>query len=168
MSRVAQVLLALVGFSAGAAIAGSRKRGVVPSLADVPLAVALSVAAAVARSWLAHVPAMLIALAGGAVLSILVNPLRKPPPVPAHPVPGGAKGSGLLARAWSAWKRTASTMGAFQGRLVLSLFYFIILAPFGVIYRITSDPLARRSSKRPSWLDRHEGPRDVKNARNQF
>ena len=39
------------------------------------------------------------------------------------------------------WKIFAFRMGNFQGRLILLVFYFTIVAPFGIINRFFRDPL---------------------------
>ena len=47
----------------------------------------------------------------------------------------------LLRRAWHAWKRFGRKVGDFQARIFLTIFYFVILAPFAMGVRLLADPL---------------------------
>jgi hypothetical protein len=52
-------------------------------------------------------------------------------------------------------------MGGFQGRVILGFFYFTVFAPFGVILRLTADPLRKRDYG-TGWVPRPKtcGSRD--------
>ncbi len=55
-----------------------------------------------------------------------------------------------LRRLWEGWKRVGRKIGDFQARVLLTLFYFVILAPFALGVRLLADPLGL---KRPAgWL----------------
>jgi hypothetical protein len=54
----------------------------------------------------------------------------------------------MLEAAWRGWRRVARKIGAVQSRIVLAVFYFVLLAPFAVALRRT-DPLRLRAT--PSW-----------------
>ena len=75
----------------------------------------------------------------------------------------------LLRHAWMRWKEIAVYVGDFQARLLLTLFYLFIAAPFGLIARML-DPLRLRNTARPSgWVAReHAAPQDLSGARRQF
>src|SRR5262249_37750725 len=45
-----------------------------------------------------------------------------------------------LRRLWQGWKRFGRKMGDFQARIFLTIFYFVILAPFALVMRL-ADPL---------------------------
>ena len=47
----------------------------------------------------------------------------------------------VLRRLWEGWKRVGRKIGDFQARVLLTLFYFVILAPFAVVVRWRADPL---------------------------
>jgi hypothetical protein len=47
----------------------------------------------------------------------------------------------LLKMAWEAWKSFGRKLGDFQARLILSIFYFVIIAPFSLLVRFFNDPL---------------------------
>ncbi len=71
-----------------------------------------------------------------------------------------------LRRAWQAWTRLARKIGDFQARVLLSVFYAVLVFPFGVIVRLFADPL--RIKKRPTeWLDHPEDVQDLQWARKQ-
>jgi hypothetical protein len=55
---------------------------------------------------------------------------------------------------WEGWKRVGGFIGDFIGRLILTLFYFTLVLPFGLIMRLFGDPLHLKKRKSPSWLRR--------------
>ena len=59
----------------------------------------------------------------------------------------------VFARLWKGWKSVAHKIGNFQARLILILFYFLILAPFALIIRKV-DPLGMRKNIRHGWQNR--------------
>jgi hypothetical protein len=71
---------------------------------------------------------------------------------------------GALRRAWAAWQRFGRAVGQFQARLLLSFFYFVILAPFAVALRLFADPLAIKPGAPRGWRDRAASPVDARAA----
>ena len=71
-------------------------------------------------------------------------------------------------RAWAGWKRIATVVGDFQARVVLSLFYFVIVLPFGLAVRIFADPLGIRRTRQTAWGDFVMRGQSVDEARKQF
>lgn len=70
---------------------------------------------------------------------------------------------------WAAWKRIARKIGDFQARVLLTIFYFVLLAPFALIMRRTSDPLALKPGTPRGWGERQNAPEyTVEAARKQF
>jgi hypothetical protein len=69
---------------------------------------------------------------------------------------------------WQQWKKFATKMGDFQGRLMLMWFYFIIITPFGVLVGLFSDPLTLKKPASSGWLDRTIVKADIENSRRQF
>jgi hypothetical protein len=57
---------------------------------------------------------------------------------------------------WSAWKRLARRIGDAQARVVLTVFYFLVLGPFAAVLRLRSDPLALRPGAAGRWQGRDE------------
>jgi hypothetical protein len=74
-----------------------------------------------------------------------------------------------LKRLWNAWKEIAGYTGDFQARLLLTVFYFTVATPFGLLTRLSSDPLHRRHLPATSgWLKRQRQGTDLPAARRQF
>jgi hypothetical protein len=72
----------------------------------------------------------------------------------------------MLKRAWEAWKRIAHVIGNFQARVLLTIFYAVLVFPFGIVARLFSDPL--RIKRRPTqWLDRPNETYDLQWAKKQ-
>ncbi len=59
-----------------------------------------------------------------------------------------------LDRIWRAWKRIGQIIGDVIARIVLTIFYFTIFAPFGLGVRLFGDTLAIKHERNPQWLDR--------------
>ncbi len=79
---------------------------------------------------------------------------------------GPAAAWNLYKRAWQGWKDLAHKIGNFQARVILSIFYAILVLPFGLAARFFSDPL--RIKKRPEqWLDHPNEAYDLEWARRQ-
>ncbi len=62
----------------------------------------------------------------------------------------------LLRRAWESWKRFGKKVGDLQARVLLTVFYFVILAPFGLGMR-AADPLGLRRAGE-GWRVRPPAP----------
>jgi hypothetical protein len=70
---------------------------------------------------------------------------------------------------WQAYKELASHVGDFQARLLLTVFYFTLALPFGLLARLILDPLEIR--KRPltsGWVKHQIGDQEIKEAQQQF
>lgn len=72
----------------------------------------------------------------------------------------------MMTRAWHAWKHVARAIGTFQARLLLTVFYALLVFPFGILARLFFDPL--RMKQRPTqWLDRLNETHDLPWAKRQ-
>jgi hypothetical protein len=72
-------------------------------------------------------------------------------------------------KVWQVWKRFGRFTGDLLARVVLTIFYFTILLPFGLAVRLFSDPLKlRRDGIRPAWLTRETGDQTIEQVRRQF
>lgn len=75
----------------------------------------------------------------------------------------------IFQRAWQLWKRVGQAIGDFIARIILSVFYFTIVVPFGLGVRLLSDPLHLKThSTRSSWLERETRDHTLQDARRQF
>jgi hypothetical protein len=57
----------------------------------------------------------------------------------------------ILRKFWEGWKRIGGFIGDVLARLILTLFYFTLVLPFGVLMRILRDPLSLRQRGTPAW-----------------
>ncbi len=60
-----------------------------------------------------------------------------------------------LRKIWSGWKAFAHVIGDFQARLLLSLFYFVVVGPFALGLKMFSDPLQLGRTTSAGWLVRN-------------
>ena len=65
-------------------------------------------------------------------------------------------GTTILRTIWETWLRVGRFIGDWIARFVLTLFYFTILVPFGLIAQLTGDPLSVKSNPgSTNWLERN-------------
>jgi hypothetical protein len=62
---------------------------------------------------------------------------------------------GSLKAVWEAWKSFGRKLGDFQARLILSFFYYVIVAPFSPLIR-SSDPLSLKPGRARGWIIRED------------
>jgi len=75
----------------------------------------------------------------------------------------------VLKSLWQAWKGAARKIGNFQARILLGVFYGLVLAPFALAARFASDPLAIKPGSPRGWRDRPESRvPPLQKARSQF
>lgn len=72
----------------------------------------------------------------------------------------------LFSLAWDRLKIIIGIVSDRQARAVATLFYFTILAPFGLISHFMTDPLQQKSQT-DRWLERPPVPTDLEAARRQ-
>lgn len=71
-----------------------------------------------------------------------------------------------LRKFWEGWKKFGHFMGDFIGRLVLTIFYFTIFMPFGLIVTLFSDRLdIKNRQQTPAWIERHTKDRTLEDGR---
>jgi hypothetical protein len=78
----------------------------------------------------------------------------------------------LLRKLWSHWLVLARKIGQFQSRIILTLFYFVLVTPFALITRLFTDPLhiRRRSldGAQSGWVERKTRDVDLAASQKQF
>jgi hypothetical protein len=62
----------------------------------------------------------------------------------------------MLHYLWERWKVAAHKLGNFQARLLLNIFYFLVLTPFALGVKMFSDPLRIRRQNLARWLPREK------------
>jgi hypothetical protein len=160
--------LTLAGYSIGRVLLSKRRQRAAELTDGIILAllVALTVTVQLPQGWAPHLAWPGLALIVGITHTIIARPSPDPAinqsnqPEEARP---------LLKWLWAAWKSFAFRLGNFQGRLILMLFYFTILMPFGIINSVFRDPLCLKQSDRTSyWFELHNEPKEIQDARRQF
>jgi hypothetical protein len=69
---------------------------------------------------------------------------------------------------WRWWKQAAKKIGDFQARFVLTVLYFVMVAPFALIIR-HSDPLSIKDGASRGWRVRQDvKPLSIGAAQRQF
>lgn len=71
----------------------------------------------------------------------------------------------ILRKFWEGWKRIGGFIGDVLGRLILTLFYFTLVLPFGLLMRLLRDPLSLRPGGSPAWNIREPDEPTVEAAR---
>lgn len=64
--------------------------------------------------------------------------------------------------------RVLRKIGDIQARIILAIFYFVVLAPFALFVRWTKDPLALKPSTQKGWLPREAAEDIAARAKEQF
>ncbi len=73
----------------------------------------------------------------------------------------------IIDLAWDRFKIITSIVGDMQGRVIVTLFYFTILVPFGIGARLFGDSLHIRHDQAPHWQERPPVPTEIDEARRQ-
>jgi hypothetical protein len=71
-----------------------------------------------------------------------------------------AKVSKPIAFVWDRWNRLMHGVGNFQARLILTLMYYVVVMPFGLIVRSFTDPL-RIKHPPTAWLAHSDEKMDM-------
>jgi hypothetical protein len=167
LSGLALVLLTLVGYSTGAVIGGKGK-SVAPKLLDLGVVVMLLIAALTSRAVLDRWVAIVVWLVIGGLVSLVLSSMRRGK-MPARTERVPAREGNPLTHLWEGWKGFAADMGNYQGRILLALFYFVVVTPFGLLVRLLSDPLrVKYSAGNSFWVSRSGVGTELDEARRQF
>jgi hypothetical protein len=65
-----------------------------------------------------------------------------------------------LRAVWRWWTRVAHRIGDFQARVLLTVFYYVILGPFALVLR-RGDPLGIGPGAPRGWRSRESTPRPI-------
>ncbi|MFH2050693.1 MAG: SxtJ family membrane protein [bacterium] len=72
---------------------------------------------------------------------------------------------------WQKWKKIAHVFGRFQTRLLVTIFYFLIISPIGLIMKLFGwDPLKTKKSKAyagTNWQTIINGEPDLESIKRQ-
>ena len=75
---------------------------------------------------------------------------------------------GFLAAVWDRWKKIARAIGVVQTRILLVVFYFLVVLPLGLIMRMSGDPLHLKAPKGSNWTPHRHEDASLDTARRQF
>lgn len=73
----------------------------------------------------------------------------------------------ILKTIWSKWKTIAHHIGIFQSRLILSVFYFSLLMPWGIIFSLFKDELKMKNKKLSTWKTKDKQSATVEELKEQ-
>lgn len=169
LSVVALVFAGLVGYSAGTAL-GARRATLGAAPWDLPLLLVVWSAALPIRGAVGRWGGVGLTLALGCLLGFAVARIRRRSPAGrAGNATGDVTGALRLStesepEPAGAWRQFALRWGNFQGRLLMVLFYYVILTPFAVAARLGT----RQSPPGPSrWRPTSAPDPSLERARRQ-
>ena len=169
LSTLGLIALSLVGYSAGATLAG-RSQKLSPTLLDLGTIAGIWTTAVLLRGVVGRWLSILVWLMVAGVVSSSLTALRRthgsrsenPTPLPA-PIEAN-----IFAVAWRVWKAFALDMGNYQGRALMAFFYFAVVTPFGVLMRLSDDSAAFSAAPDGSfWVPREAAETSIEAARRQ-
>ena len=79
-----------------------------------------------------------------------------------------APSMGLAKATWERWKQIARAIGVVQTRLLMIVFYVVLVLPLGLVMRLVSDRLHLRPQHGTNWLPHRQEPQSLETARRQF
>jgi len=167
LSNIGLVLVTMVGYSTGRVLPG-KKYKVTPELFDGGIIVVLWVGALVdcyVGKWLSILLWFGIGILVGSLITLVVRSTLSHACIEI-PIEEKKK---IFQKLWMEWKTFAFRMGNFQGRLILLLFYFTIVTPFGIINRFFRDPLYLKKPTGDSfWFTLTTPEKKIEDARRQY
>ena len=165
---IALILLAWVGYSIGNVIAG-RKRIILPGILDFILSIILAISAILTRNLWNKWLAILIWLIIGGITGWIIGVARRSRLAEATPNPATEPPAQGIRKIWEACKHFSIRLGDFQGRVLLLWLYYVLITPFGLIIRLSSDPLQIRPPEgNSSWQTKTTDEITIEQARKQF
>jgi hypothetical protein len=75
----------------------------------------------------------------------------------------------LIKSFWERWKAFGHKVGNFQARLILTVFYFVVICPFAAVVKYGAKPLRLKMLHASNWVSNEAKGEDVMAlARRQF
>lgn len=149
------LLVTVFGYAAGVT---SARRGAVPGLFDMGIVLSLWLLDLWMAPGIGHWQSVGLGLLAGATAGATRRLLAPGASAPRRPE--------AIELGWRAFMKE---IGNYQGRLTLLFVYFVVVSPFALISRASSDPLRLRGSDPGSfWVDRASGDTTISAAKRQF
>ncbi|MBI2326937.1 hypothetical protein HYU92_01315 [Candidatus Curtissbacteria bacterium] len=74
----------------------------------------------------------------------------------------------FLKQLWRKWLVIAHAIGNFQAQVILSIFYFILFLPLGLVLRFFVDPLRMKKIRRTNFQKWEHPKETLEGARKQY
>jgi hypothetical protein len=177
ISFLALILLSLTGYCAGAVIKTGKSAELKPVITDYILVSAILAGTIYSRvalelnRWLFLLVWVIVSFLIGVLASW---PRKLPKKIAAiERIPSKKKIENAVRnpvkKLWSAWQKYFSRVGAFQSRIVVTIIFFILVTPFALGIKISSDPLRlKHQSKDTHWLPKVSSRTDLEQSRRQY
>lgn len=174
LSYIVLLLLSLVGYSAGVTKRGGKFKDLEPQLSDILFVLIIWTAAVLSRQtidlnkWILILIGVLISFFAGFTIQWLRTTTEGPP--------SEKKRRSLeeedqptRKNLWEKWKAFSKRMGGFQSRILLSMMFFFLIAPFAFIVKTFSDPLnLKKREEKTHWHDKKVASMDLDDYKRQF
>ena len=74
----------------------------------------------------------------------------------------------VLRKGWEGWKAFARIIGNFNSRVILTLFYFLVVGIFSLLIGRWKNTLRKHPPSQSNWLPVSSKEMDLLNAKKQF
>lgn len=74
----------------------------------------------------------------------------------------------VFKRLWALWKKVTHTIGIYQAKVILTIFYFTILLIPGLIFTLLKDTMGIKNRKSSSWVLRKKLFLTLEEMKNQY
>jgi hypothetical protein len=172
LSYIALILLSLAGYSGGAACKAGEQIDLKPKIIDLVLVAIIWTGAIYSRTshdlnkWLLILIWLILSIIIG-VLAISLRKLHKEKSFSQNDIPKTP--ANVFKKIWQDWNDFSKRMGIFQSRILLSLFFFVLVSPFAIAAKIFSDPLRLKYRRLTSWwIPKKETKNELEQFRRQF
>lgn len=172
LSFIVLILLSLVGYSAGVVVKSGKSVELKPQIIDLIVVSFIWAGGIFSRialglnKWFLIILWVIVSVSIG-ILAIWPRKLPKTNSLIISEYPETSKSSPK--RLWQGWKNFSRRMGSFQTRIMLSLFFFLFVTPFGLAVKVLSDPLRIKRKRSGSyWLLKKERNLDLEEFKKQF
>jgi hypothetical protein len=166
-------LLSLVGYSGGAAGRAGKGTDLKPTVLDLVLIAFIWAAALYSRltydfnKWLL----ILVWVGISVVVGILAVSFRRTPRDAETEREKSEKfPHTFVKRIWHRWTGFSKRMGSFQSRVMLSIFFFVIVSPAALLIKVLGDPLRikKKQELETYWVAKTPSSTGLEDYRKQF
>ena len=80
----------------------------------------------------------------------------------------GLRMTGGIKNLWNKWKHIAEKIALFQTRVILTVFYFTIFLPAGLVFSLFKDALKIKTIPKTSWIAKDKQVETIEEMRKQY